>query len=95
MKIINTFDELNAFTGMVLFSAPWCKPCTSYKPALVAFCQRSDIPLAMVDIDKSRPLAGAVGIRAVPTTCYVDRGTEFSRLTGAQTDSSLQRMVPA
>jgi thioredoxin-like negative regulator of GroEL len=75
MKTIHTLDDVKGFTGIVLFSAPWCGPCKAYKPALIEFCERAGFELGLVDVQAAPALAGTYGVRNVPTTFVFVNGT--------------------
>ena len=81
------------FTGVVLFSAPWCGPCKTYKPALTAEAATKGLPLILVDVDQDRALAGQQGIRAVPTTILFRDGVEVRRVSGAQTGAAMKAFM--
>jgi thioredoxin-like negative regulator of GroEL len=93
MQAIKTAEQLAAFTGVLLFAAPWCNPCASYKPALEAACLRMKVELGVVDVDESRDLAKQFVIRAVPTTVYIRAGKEIVRKQGAQTVVGINALI--
>jgi thioredoxin-like negative regulator of GroEL len=95
MKQFTSIDEMTDYTGLVLFSAPWCGPCRQYKPALGHFCTQTDIPLATVDIDTHREIGGKFAIRAVPTTVAFKDGKPISQAVGAQTVNALMVLAGA
>lgn len=84
---------LENFTGLVLFSAPWCQPCKQYKPMLVEFAQNNDVPLALVNVDEHRAMAGHYEVRSVPTTFVFDKGYPVMSKPGAMTSSALEQML--
>lgn len=94
MKNIKTLDDLKGYTGLVLFSAPWCGPCKQYKPLLERFAGANSIELSAVNIDESGTLVGTYGVRAVPSTFFFVGGSPIAQLTGVQTVASLQRILP-
>jgi thioredoxin-like negative regulator of GroEL len=95
MKQFTTLDEFAGYTGFVIFSAPWCGPCKTYKPALEHFCIQTGIPLAAVDIDAHRELAAKFAIRAVPTTVAFKEGKPISQAVGVQTVNALMTLAGA
>lgn len=90
---IETVQEFANFTGVVVFTAPWCGPCKSYKPRLEAWCKGKGIPLGVVDASVSKDLVLQAGVRAVPTTLFVNEGVIGAvRLTGAVVESNLDTL---
>lgn len=74
MTKIDKLDGLAAYTGLVLISAPWCKPCAIYKPELERWAAANNVPLVQVDASTSGEIAAHFGVRAVPTTLYLKEG---------------------
>lgn len=71
------------------FTATWCGPCQSMRPAVEAL-ERNGYPVRAVDIDQRPELAERYQVRGVPTFVYVDRqGRELGRVTGARPASEL------
>jgi thioredoxin-like negative regulator of GroEL len=94
MRKIDSKADLENYTGLVLFSAAWCKPCVTYKPFLQEWAEKRQLRLSLVDADESRDLLGFYGIRSVPTTLFFIAGTEYSRKTGPMTELALNQLVP-
>lgn len=84
MKPAST-EALNQFKGkgVVLFTAPWCKPCQALKPNLQKMVEEfPNVEFFMVDVD-ANPDATSFGVRGVPTVMFINGGNEVSdRLTG-------------
>ncbi len=67
---LETFDETIRDNEMVLvdFWAEWCGPCRSFAPTYSAVADDNpDIVFAKVDTEDQQQLAGAFGIRSIPT----------------------------
>jgi thioredoxin 1 len=67
---LETFDETIASNEIVLvdFWAEWCGPCRSFAPTYSAVSEENpDIVFAKVDTEDQQQLAGAFGIRSIPT----------------------------
>ncbi len=67
---LETFDETIRANEMVLvdFWAEWCGPCRSFAPTYSAVADDNpDIVFAKVDTEDQQQLAGAFGIRSIPT----------------------------
>jgi thioredoxin 1 len=67
---LETFDDTirDNETVLVDFWAEWCGPCRSFAPTYSAVAEENpDIVFAKVDTEDQQQLAGAFGIRSIPT----------------------------
>ena len=81
---------------LILFTAPWCGPCKTYKPLLRQTAADVGVELEEVNIEEDRARAGAAQVRAVPTTVLVDdNGNEVKRVVGAHTRTALEAFLSA
>ena len=67
---LDTFDQTIQDNDMVLvdFWAEWCGPCRAFAPTYSAASEENaDIVFAKVDTEDQQQLAGAFGIRSIPT----------------------------
>lgn len=67
---LETFDDTIRDNEMVLvdFWAEWCGPCRAFAPTYSAAAEDNpDIVFAKVDTEDQQQLAGAFGIRSIPT----------------------------
>ena len=71
------------------FTASWCGPCQQIKPIYEAMAAHEDnqgISFAKIDVDEAREVAGAVGIKSVPTFIFMGSdGQVASHFAGADT----------
>jgi len=76
---------------LLVFSASWCGPCKTMKPALDELDQDR---LVRYDIDEAGEETVKYQVRAVPTLIVInENGEEVSRLIGVQTLSDLQKLL--
>lgn len=75
---------------IIYVSAPWCGPCASFKPILKEVTAEMRIPVEYVDVDTNPAIAEQYGIRAVPTTIFLNENTIIFKYSGAMTKSQLK-----
>lgn len=66
----DTFQEAITPDGTLIvdFWAPWCGPCRNFAPVFENAAQKhSDITFAKINTEEQQELAGALGIRSIPT----------------------------
>lgn len=80
-------------TGLlVLFSAPWCAPCKTYKP-VVERVASGRLELLVVDADASRELSIQFGIRSIPTLLCFSGGQMVAERSGTMRESQLRALL--
>jgi len=77
------------------FWADWCGPCKSLGPILekVVDSYGGKLKLAKVDTDKEMQLAGAFGIRSLPTVVLVKDGQMIDGFMGALPEAGVRAFV--
>jgi len=70
---------------IVDFSAPWCGPCRGFAPVFEkAADAHTDVVFAKVNTDEQQELAGAFGIRSIPTLMVFREKVIVFQQAGAQ-----------
>lgn len=77
---------------MLDFTATWCGPCRSMKPAVETLIAKG-YPIRAVDLDQNREMADRYEVTGVPTFIVVDPdGRELARTSGAQPAAELANL---
>lgn len=76
------------------FWAPWCGPCRSFAPVFdKAATQHDDVTFAKVNTEDQQELAGALGIRSIPTLMAFREQVLLFSQAGALSASQLEELV--
>lgn len=59
------------------FSAPWCQPCKSFKPIVLAAVVEAGYEWLEVDVDEFPEMAANEGIMTLPTVKFIHRPDPF------------------
>ncbi|SDK92645.1 thioredoxin [Natronorubrum texcoconense] len=78
---------------LVDFFATWCGPCQMLEPVLDGLAAETDAVIAKVDVDEHQQLAGAYGVRGVPTLALFANGEQAERYTGALPADRLRDLI--
>ncbi len=77
------------------FWAEWCGPCKALGPVLEKLAAEYDgaFRLGKVDVDSQKQLAGAFGIRSIPTVMLVKNGQPVDGFAGALPEGQLREFL--
>jgi thioredoxin 1 len=80
---------------VVDFWAEWCGPCKMIGPALeeIADELKGKVTIAKLNVDENPGVAGAYGIRSIPTLLLFKDGKQASIKVGAAPKSELKRWI--
>jgi len=76
------------------FWAPWCGPCKGFAPVYEkASDDHPDVVFAKVNTDEEQELAGAFGIRSIPTLMVFREKVILFQQAGALPGSTLEQVI--
>lgn len=80
---------------LVDFWAPWCGPCKQLMPILERIVSEAKgaLKLAKVNTDEQMALAGAFGIRSLPTVVLFKNGQPVDGFMGAQPEGVIRQFL--
>jgi thioredoxin len=79
---------------IVDFWAPWCGPCRGFAPVYEKASEtHSDVVFAKVNTDEQQELAGAFGIRSIPTLMLFRDKVILFQQAGALPGSALEQVI--
>ena len=79
---------------IVDFWAPWCGPCRGFAPIYEkASDQHPDIVFAKINTDEQQELAGAFGIRSIPTLMVFRDKVILFQQAGALPGNALEQVI--
>jgi thioredoxin len=90
------FDRTVAENPMVIvdFWAPWCGPCRGFAPVYEKASEtHPDVVFAKVNTDEQQALAGAFGIRSIPTLMVFRDKIILFQQAGALPGNALEQVI--
>ena len=92
----DNFDQTVTDNPMVIvdFWAPWCGPCRGFAPVYEKASEsHPDVVFAKVNTDEQQELAGAFGIRSIPTLMVFREKVILFQQAGALPGNALEQVI--
>lgn len=79
---------------LIDFYADWCGPCKRMAPEVEAYSnEHPEVKVVKINVDESRQIADAFGIRSVPTLMTMKDGEAVAGTVGAMPKSGIEHLV--
>jgi len=92
----DNFEKTVTDNPMVIidFWAPWCGPCKGFAPVYEQASEaHADVVFAKVNTDEQQGLAGAFGIRSIPTLMVFREKVILFQQAGALPGTALEQVI--
>ena len=90
------FEQVVNGSPMVVvdFWAPWCGPCKGFAPVFDSASEKhADVVFGKVNTDVEQEIAGAFGIRSIPTLMVFREKVLLFQQAGALPASALEQVI--
>jgi len=90
------FEQVVNDSPMVVvdFWAPWCSPCRGFAPVFESASEKyEDVVFGKVNTDVEQEIAGAFGIRSIPTLMVFREKVLLFQQAGALPASALEQVI--
>lgn len=80
---------------LVDFWAPWCGPCKKLGPIIeeLADEKNENIKFTKLNVDENKKMAGAYGIRSIPTVAIFKDGKPIDGFVGLRSKSEIKALL--
>ena len=80
---------------LVDFWAPWCGPCRAVAPVLEGLAGEfaGRLKIVKVNVDENQQVAGALGVRSIPTLVLFKDGKPVQGAVGALSRAEITQLV--
>ncbi len=92
----DNFEQTVSGSPIVIvdFWAPWCGPCKGFAPVFEKAAEaHTDVVFAKLNTDEQQELAGAFGIRSIPTLMVFREKVIVFQQAGALPGSALEQVL--
>ena len=90
----NLEELLKDGTLLLVFYAPWCKPCKMLTPELEKIAEDNEsIKVIKVNVDENIALTKDYGVKSIPTILLIKEGTVTKNRQGYATKEALIEFI--
>lgn len=88
-------EYLGSKPAIVDFYASWCGPCRAISPVLEELAKEygNKIVIYKVDVDASRDIAQAFGIRSIPAVLFIPMKGEAQMTVGGRSKEDFKKQI--